>query len=258
MSDAPRRNAASDDSKDNALINRDDIYDFIARCDSYRSLEPLFADYSEILKSYGFNSFIFTGLPTHGDDVESYVIKNAWPDEWTDRYREQRYFLKDPVSQWSLRRSKPFFWAEARAASISTAQATKIENEARAFGLGEGVAFPMYDASSWQAVISLATADKCDLDKNSIANLYLLSLYCKMTACDLLPGSTDRRAVLSAREQEILQWVSAGKSSWDVSKILNISEGTVTQHLAKIRAKMGVSNTTHAVATAIRNREIHP
>src|SRR5271168_1558575 len=32
---------------------------------------------------------------------------------------------------------------------------------------------------------------KCDLDKSSIANLYLLSLYCKMTACDLLPGSTD-------------------------------------------------------------------
>ena len=149
-----------------------------------------------------------------------YVIKNAWPDEWTDRYREQRYFLKDPVSQWSLKRSKPFFWAEARAASISTAQATKIENEARAFGLGEGVAFPMYDASSWQAVISLATSDKCDLDKSSIANLYLLSLYCKMTACDLLPGWTDRRAVLSAREQEILQWVSVGKSSWDVSRIL--------------------------------------
>ena len=87
------------------------------------------------------------------------------------------------MSQWSLKRSKPFFWAEARAASISTAQATKIENEARAFGLGEGLAFPMYDARSWQAVISLATSDKCDLDKSSIANLYLLSLYCKMTAC---------------------------------------------------------------------------
>src|SRR5208282_6659126 len=97
MPDEPRRNAASDDSKDNALMNRVDIYDFIARCDSYRSLESLFADYTEILKSYGFNSFIFTGLPTLGDDVESYIIKNAWPDEWTDRYREQRYFLKDPV-----------------------------------------------------------------------------------------------------------------------------------------------------------------
>lgn len=239
-------------------MKRDDMYDFLAGCDSYRSLEPLFAAYAEILESYGFNSFIFTGLPTHGDDEESYVIKNAWPDEWTDRCREQRYFLKDPVSQWSLKRSKPFFWAEARAASISTAQATKIENEARAFGLGEGVAFPMYDASSWQAVISLATSHKCDLDKSSIANLYLLSLCCKMTACDLLPGSTDRRAVLSAREQEILQWVSVGKSSWEVSRILHISEGTVTQHLAKIRAKMGVSNTTHAVATAIRNREIRP
>jgi hypothetical protein len=63
-------------------MKRDDMYDFLAGCDSYRSLEPLFAAYAEILESYGFNSFIFTGLPTHGDDVESYVIKNAWPDEW--------------------------------------------------------------------------------------------------------------------------------------------------------------------------------
>lgn len=239
-------------------MNRNNMYDFIARCDSYQSLEPLFVDYAAILNSYGFTSFIFTGLPSYGDDVESYVIKNAWPDEWTDRYREHRYFSKDPVSQWSLTRSKPFFWAEARAASISTTESTEIENEARTFGLGEGVAFPMYDASSWQAVISLATADECDLDKRSIADLYLLSLYCKMAACDLLPGSTARRAVLSAREQEVLQWISAGKSSWEISKILNISEGTVTLHLAKIRAKMGVSNTTHAVATAIRNREIRP
>ncbi len=74
-------------------MKRDDTYDFIARCDSYRSLERLFADYAEILKSYGFNSFIFTGLPTHGDDVESYIIKNAWPDEWTDRYRMHAVFV---------------------------------------------------------------------------------------------------------------------------------------------------------------------
>jgi LuxR family transcriptional regulator, quorum-sensing system regulator BjaR1 len=239
------------------MIN-DDVYDFIARCDSYRSLELLFVDYATIVQSYGFHSFIFTGLPVHGDDVESYVIKNAWPDEWTNRYRDQRYFSKDPVSQWSLKQSKPFFWADARAGSLPTEEAAKIEGEAREFGLGEGIAFPMYDASSWQAVISLATPDRCDLDKKSIAALYLSSLYYKMSACDLLPGSTDRKAALSPREQEILQWISAGKSSWEVSVILNISEGTVTQHLAKIRGKMGVSNTTHAVATAIRNREIRP
>ncbi len=235
-----------------------EVGDFITRCDSYRSLELLFTDYAAIIRSHGFHSFIFTGLPVHGNDVESYIIKNAWPDEWTNRYRDQRYFLKDPVSQWSMRRSKPFLWAEARAATIPTAEAAQIESEAREVGLAEGVAFPMFDASSWQAVISLATPDKCELDKKSIANLYLLSLYCKMSACDLLPGPTDAKAVLSSREREILQWISAGKSSWDVSVILNISEGTVTQHLARIRARMGVSNTIHAVATAIRNREIRP
>ena len=33
-------------------MKRDDMYDFLAGCNSYRSLEPLFAAYAEILKSY--------------------------------------------------------------------------------------------------------------------------------------------------------------------------------------------------------------
>jgi PAS domain S-box-containing protein len=58
---------------------------------------------------------------------------------------------------------------------------------------------------------------------------------------------------LSLREKEILNWVMEGKSTWDVSMILNIGESTVKFHIDKIMKKLSAVNRTHAVAIAMRN-----
>ena len=64
------------------------------------------------------------------------------------------------------------------------------------------------------------------------------------------------RGKLSMREREVLLWTSAGKSCWDVSVILGISEQTVRFHTAQIRTKLNATNTTHAVARALQQGEI--
>ena len=57
---------------------------------------------------------------------------------------------------------------------------------------------------------------------------------------------------LTARELECLQWSAIGKSSWEISSILRISESAVNFHMANIRAKFDVSSRRQAVAQAIR------
>lgn len=52
---------------------------------------------------------------------------------------------------------------------------------------------------------------------------------------------------LTAREHEILIWVSRGKTNSEVAAILWISANTVRKHLENIYAKLGVSNRTGAV-----------
>ena len=42
-----------------------------------------------------------------------------------------------------------------------------------------------------------------------------------------------------------------GKSDWDVSQLLGISERTVKFHLENARHKLDTMNTTHAVAKAL-------
>lgn len=55
---------------------------------------------------------------------------------------------------------------------------------------------------------------------------------------------------LSNREKDVLAWVSRGKSSWEASCILGISENTVKFHLTNIYNKLNVRTRVEAVVKA--------
>lgn len=55
-------------------------------------------------------------------------------------------------------------------------------------------------------------------------------------------------AGISSREHEILSWVRAGKTNYEIGLILNISAFTVKNHLQRIYRKIDVINRAQAVA----------
>lgn len=57
---------------------------------------------------------------------------------------------------------------------------------------------------------------------------------------------------LTAREAEVLLWISRGKANRDISQILGISPRTVNKHLEQIFEKLGVENRASAAARAVR------
>jgi LuxR family quorum-sensing system transcriptional regulator SolR len=57
---------------------------------------------------------------------------------------------------------------------------------------------------------------------------------------------------LTAREKQVLQWIGGGKTSWEVGRILSMSERTVKFHLQNIYAKLNVANRAQAVSAASR------
>jgi DNA-binding CsgD family transcriptional regulator len=64
--------------------------------------------------------------------------------------------------------------------------------------------------------------------------------------------------LLSPREREILAWTKDGKSRWEISRILAISDETVKFHLRNVMRKLGVTNRTQAVAVALSAGLIDP
>jgi two-component system response regulator NreC len=61
------------------------------------------------------------------------------------------------------------------------------------------------------------------------------------------------RGLLSAREQEVLQLVAAGKTSKEIGAHLNISVSTVHGHRVKIRNKLQINKMAALIKYAIEN-----
>jgi DNA-binding CsgD family transcriptional regulator len=58
------------------------------------------------------------------------------------------------------------------------------------------------------------------------------------------------RLGLTAREGEVLWWISQGKSNHDIGVILGASTRTIYKHVEHIFVKLGVENRTAAAAMA--------
>jgi LuxR family transcriptional regulator, quorum-sensing system regulator SolR len=85
---------------------------------------------------------------------------------------------------------------------------------------------------------------------NSI--VFHLHSYFRRCSASLLCSSS--RQTLTSKEREVLQWVMEGKTSWEVGRILAVSERTVKFHLRNIYSKLDVVNRAQAVTMASRLR----
>lgn len=61
-----------------------------------------------------------------------------------------------------------------------------------------------------------------------------------------------RNTGLTLREIECLRWCSRGKTNWEISRILGLSERTVEHYLSRANRKLGSANRTQAVARAMK------
>lgn len=63
------------------------------------------------------------------------------------------------------------------------------------------------------------------------------------------PGNV--QSLVSAKQREILQWVQQGKTNWEISKILGITEDTVKYHINQAMTKLDTKTRAQAVARAL-------
>ena len=59
------------------------------------------------------------------------------------------------------------------------------------------------------------------------------------------------------REAEVMTWAALGKTNWEISQILAISETTVKFHIEHCYEKLGVNSRTYAAVLAVTNDLIH-
>jgi LuxR family quorum sensing-dependent transcriptional regulator len=232
------------------------VFEFVETCETLTSVEAVMRAIRPIVADLGFSSFILTGLPLLNRPLEPLVLLDSWPSGWMERYSSQNYFEVDPVGQNVLATAFPFLWGDAPYRR-DKALSKQMMGEAAEFGLKDGFCVPIYSATGWQSAFSFAHDRKVEAGPRELASAHLLALtaYGRLR---VLHGQPPARRRLTPREREVLAWAAAGKSAWETSALLGISEATVITHLDHIRRKLNAATTTHAVVVALQIGELQP
>lgn len=201
------------------------------------------------VQACGFHAYIMAGLPAPGTALAERIVVNGWPAEWFELYTRENFIALDPVARFGASTVQPFEWSEARYDKDDDPAAHLVMTRATEFRLRAGYCIPVhYDEGG--AVISLAT-EHLHLDPHARSALQLIGVYAHNRIRSLARPQREKADLLTAREREVLRWVAGGKTSWEISVILKISERTVKFHLIEASRKLNAVNRTAAVAKAL-------
>lgn len=238
-----------------------EFIDEVSRADTVDALHAVCA---RLCSENGFDRFIYGArIPT--SFVKPYFIFiSGYPKAWRDHYTEQNYMVIDPTVVHCAKSITPLLWDGASIGAGYSVAARRFMSEARDFGINSGISFPVHTAQGDFAMLSLASEQERKpagpriehvLPLGQLFTAYLHEAVRRVFDSDLLPLA---RVELTHREKECLLWVTEGKTTWETSRILNISERTVVFHLQNVQDKLGVNNRHQAVARAVALGVIEP
>lgn len=235
----------------------DQTLDVIARIDRAITSQEICDGLTHFTKDFGLDCMIAGTMPSpreHGKAQEQHLLVSEFPVGWMERYLLKDYVHVDPVIRRIQSKLSPFSWHEAMpyVEDETASQATIMLNEASDFNLKAGFAVPMITLDGAIAAVSLG-GEKIDLPPTAPAMISMISSFAIGRAIELRSRDQKRRdAGLTPREVECLKWAADGKTEWEISVILSISEHTADKHLYNAHRKLKAANRPQAVANAIR------
>ena len=230
-------------------------FDFIEQLDHKTDISALITAFQGLNEKFGLNCFM-VGDPTQPKvPREGRMWASTWPQEWLAHWMTQNYIAVDPIINQLLMRNEPIRWQDARRATDEIG--IRILDEAAQFGLVDGFTVPVYTREGIIVGISIG-AEKYELGRHDETCLHMAAIYFhakleRLRARMMPPSSTQR---LTPRERECLSWVAAGKTDWEISQILAISEQTAHEYVQNALMKLKATTRAQAVATAIFTKQM--
>jgi LuxR family quorum sensing-dependent transcriptional regulator len=227
----------------------------IERIAALRSSDAVLAELRLCGTVFEYENFCISGLPAPHEKADPYVLLSGWPEKWIAHYLKSDFIHVDPVIRKVRRSTMPFLWSEAPYSSDDVA-AARVMQEATEFGLSEGFAVPIISVDGAQAIVTFG-APHFSIPERHRRALHVVAIFAHSQIRDIRKAgsgsrSNPRKVHLSGREIECLRWAAAGKTAWETSEILHLSEQTVVQYMKSATRKLGAQNKGHAIAEALR------
>lgn len=150
-----------------------------------------------------------------------------------------------PVSIGAARFVRPFFTSEV---TEGQERAYGAYHEAMAeFGVRDTLAIPFFGPHNTAAGVTVWFGHR-EFSPDQVAALRLIGTMMLHQMQGLKDPLKPRKLSLSDRERDCLAFVAEGKSDWEISVILNISQWTAHQHVESAKKKLGVRTRAQAIA----------
>jgi LuxR family quorum-sensing transcriptional regulator LasR len=208
----------------------------------------------DIAGSVGFQHVMYAVVHSRHAQYEHAFVQSNYSPEWRERYDAERFAYVDPTVGHCLISNLPIVWEPD---AFSAKGGRVLYEEACAYGMRTGVTLPIHGPNGEVGLLSLAS-DAAPGEKFTreialgMADLTLIRDYSFAASVPFShPTGGEEVPRLTRRELEVLNWVMAGKSSWEISMITRCSEATVNFHLANVRQKFNVNTRQQAVVKAI-------
>lgn len=224
-----------------------------------RSRAALFRRLREVSAACGLPWLAYAALRDRAayrpEDCPPPAVMLHFPQDWVARYTAADHARSDPVLGHAASIGVPFLWDWLAALRNLEDDERQVLEAARQHGLAGGLSVPLRGPGGTRALVSCATADpavriEAVLGRLGICAAMFHVAYVERVGLVPAPGAAPR---LTGKELECLRWVAAGKTSWEIARILTIHETTVRAYLRRAMRKLDASSRAMAVARALRH-----
>jgi LuxR family quorum sensing-dependent transcriptional regulator len=234
-------------------------FDAIDEIETLTDVADVAERFSAVLHQFGYNSFLIADSPETANDIGSLTLVNGWPHGWFDEYNRRNFFRHDPVLNWMRRTVDPFEWTEVPPKMMERPNAQAVMDAAGEFQLCNGFVVPIVRNAGMLTAVTLA-GERPETEPRVKRALHVLGMYVHNKSREL--HAPDEGIPLQQRlsqgERDVLSWLARGKTTWEISEIINLSERGVIWRLNNALKKLDAVNRTQAVVMAMRTRQINP
>lgn len=225
------------------------LEDFIHSVGSAASIERIGALLEAELAEEGFENLVFA--ETRDGALRELVWTNL-PNGYAETYAKQDWGAIDPVLRRAMTTTRAFTWESIIQQTPLTTAQRDFFADCATLGVRAGVTVPLHGPAGRVDLLSFSMRAKDPPPVPRLRHLHAVSLQAWLRRSDLAEPASAPSPTLSPRELECLKWLREGKSNWEISQILGITEKTVEFHIGNVMRKFHAESRLAAVMFALR------
>lgn len=245
-----------------------DVQNFIDLSRGAQSPDELHGLLQNISQEMGFDYFALlhhVDLRKYNDFKDrvvtsEFIALSNYPQFWIDQYLSDAVVNFDPVLLASQRTGVGFAWDQIPKLINFSEHHRQIVERTKLAGIGDGFTVPANIPGELSGSCNFAVRTGSQAPPANFAMAQLVGSFAFQAARNIVERSRGyqdfSKVELTERQLECIVLVARGKTDWEISKILNISEETVKQHIANARERYDVTKRMQVVLRALFDGQV--